>query len=155
MILIDSHGPLITASDYWRSDAAKAGKILISPNAGVIRVLMPPARYDMLGDLRSASHAVVTVGWWSMTAARKFGLESTPIREGGEAVEILWEDGTDSPHAWHVTPESCLLVPGDPSPGQWSIACWIERRGEPHRALERPAFWRRGKVPCLQPFSPA
>lgn len=132
---ITNHGPLITATNYWESAAAEAGKIIVSPNAGVIRCLIPPSLYPTLGELRAARHAVVSLGPW----------------EGREAVEIMWEDDSDAPHAWHITADACVMVPGDPSPDQWVIACWVQKKGKPHKALERPAYWRRvPRLPCLQ-----
>lgn len=148
---IDSHGPIITATDYWESDAAAAGRVILSPNAGVIRCLLPPSLYEVVGDLRSAKYAIVTVGPWSRQAARGFGL-ALPLADGADCVEILWEDHTQSPHVWHLDGNSCLMVPGDPSPGAWAIALWVERRGRPHKALERPAHWRRGAVPKMGPW---
>ena len=138
IIRIDNHGPLITATDYWESEYAREGKVIVSPNAGVIRCLIPPALAPVLGELRQAEYAIVSVGPW----------------HGQPAVEILWEDHTESPHAWHLTAQSCLMLPGDPGESQWVITCWVSRRGVPHKALERPCHWRRvAKIPCLLPWS--
>lgn len=137
VIQITNHGPLITASDYWQSEYAAHGKMIVSPNAGVIRCLMPPAIYPVLGELRAAEYAIVSRGPW----------------QGREGLEILWEDHSQEPHAWHLTEDSCLLMPGDPGESQWVVACWIERRGQPHKALERPAHWRRvPHLPWLRPW---
>lgn len=127
MIQVTNHGPLITATDYWQSEYAEAGKMLVSPNAGTIRCLLPPNQYPVVGDLRSTEYAIVSRGPW----------------QGRDAIEILWEDHTDSPHAWHLTSESCLMLPGDPGDDHWTITCWVERRGRPHKAIERPCHWRR------------
>ena len=131
MLEIANHGPIITATNYWASEYAANGKMIVSPNAGVIRCLVPPRLYPTLGELRAAEYAIVSVD-----------------REG---IEILWEDHTQDPHAWHLLANRCLLVPGDPSPSHWAIACWVERRGQPHKALERPCHWRRvAKLPCME-----
>jgi hypothetical protein len=137
MIQIANHGPLITASDYWRSDYANNDKIIVSPNAGAIRCLLPPALLPVIGDLRSSEYAIVSRGPW----------------QGREGLEILWEDHTQLPHVWHVTSDACLLMPGDPSPHRWIISCWIERRGKPHKAIERPCHWRLvPRLPWLRPL---
>jgi hypothetical protein len=136
-IQIENHGPLITSTTYWESEYASEGKVIVSPNAGSIRCLLPPAMYPVIGELRQAEYAVVSVGPW----------------RGMPAVEILWEDHTESPHAWHLTADSCLMIPGDPGPQQWTIACWVHKRGQPHKSLERPCHWRRvNKLPCLKPW---
>lgn len=137
IIQISNHGQLITSTDYWRSEYAAAGKLVVSPNAGAIRCLLPPALWPIVGELRSCEYAIASRGPW----------------QGADALEILWEDHTDSPHAWHVTAESCLMLPGDPGESRWIITCWVERRGEPHKALERPCHWRRVKsLPWLKPW---
>lgn len=137
-IRIENHGPLITASDYWDGEYAEHGKLIVSPNAGAIRCLLPPALHQVIGELRQAEYAIVSRGPW----------------QGGEGLEILWEDHSDAPQAWHVTSESCLPMPGDPGENQWIIACWILRRGKPHKAIERPCHWRRVEsLPWLKPLT--
>ena len=134
---VENHGPLITSSNYWASEYAAAGKVLISPNAGVIRCLLPPSLYGVIGELRACEYAIVSRGIWL----------------GHEAIEILWEDHTETPIAWHLTADSCLTMPGDPGEQQWTVTCWVERRGKPHKAIERPCHWRRVKsLPHLRPW---
>lgn len=138
IIRVMNHGQLITATDYWESQYAADGKLIVSPNAGAIRCLLPPVLSPVIGELRSgAEYAIVSRGPW----------------HGQEGLEIFWEDHTDSPHVWHLTAASCLMLPGDPGPSEWVITCWVERRGRPHKALERPCHWRRvDRLPCLQPW---
>jgi len=64
MIRIDNHGPLITATDYWESEVAAAGKMIVSPNAGAIRVLIPRQLRPVLNDLRAAKYAILSRGPW-------------------------------------------------------------------------------------------
>lgn len=136
-ISITNDGPAILASDYWQSDLARAGKYLISPNDGVIRCLLPEAYHAVLPEIAACPYAIATRGQW----------------QGQDGLEILWEDHTDSPHAWHMTAASCLLLPGDPAPGAWQIACWIERDGHPYRALQLPCKWRAvPTLPLLKPW---
>jgi hypothetical protein len=98
---------------------------------------MPPAMYGALGDLRGAQYVIVTRGAW----------------HGRDAIEILWEDHTDAPYVWTVTAEACLMLPGDPGKSQkWTMACWVERRGKPHRAIEKKCHFRRAPLPCLKPW---
>jgi len=137
MISITNHGPLITATDYWGSGYAASGKMILSPNAGAIRCLMPPVMYAILGELRQCPYAIVTRGLWN----------------GQEAIEILWEDHSDCPVVWHLTAESCLMLPGDPGADKWLISCWVQRRGMPHKAIERPCHWRRtDTLPYMHPL---
>src|SRR5688572_21745998 len=112
MITIENHGPLITATDYWESPHAAAGKIYLSPNAGVIRVLIPRSRVPLIQEVRPAEYAILSLGPWPE--------ERLPL-----GIEILWEDHSDNPYALHLSPESCAMVPGEPDAGQeWTISVW-------------------------------
>jgi hypothetical protein len=66
----------------------------------------------------------------------------------------MWDDGSDSPYAVHLTPESFDLLPGEPERGrEWVLTVWSAKDGKPHRALERICHWRRvDRIPCLLPW---
>jgi hypothetical protein len=144
-IAVQNHGPLITSTNYWESELARAGKLFVSPNAGAIRVLLPPSVRPVLNELRAAEYAILSRGPWRDVQAEV---------DFPEAVEILWEDHTDSPHAWHLTPGSFALLPAEPPPGQdWIISLWDNKKGKPHKALERRCYWRRvPRIPWLKPW---
>lgn len=138
MINITNDGPTITATDYWQSEYAARDLMILSPNAGHIRVLMPDHHHPVLEEFAACDYAILTRGTWM----------------GKESVEILWEDHTDTPHMWHLTEDTCLMLPGDPSPAEWTISLWVERDGQPYCALARPCRWRRAEaLPCGKPWS--
>lgn len=141
VITIGSHGPLVVASNYWDSDLARGGKVYCSCNAGAVRVLLPPAMRPVVNELRAAEYAVLSRGPW-------------PDAGKAEAVEILWEDHTDSPHAWHLSPESFDLLPAEPDAGrEWVVSLWDTKKGCPHKCLERVCHWRRvARLPWLRPW---
>lgn len=141
-MLIQNHGPLITGTNYWDTELARSGKLFCSVNAGAIRVLLPPATYSCLADMRAAKECVLSRGPW-------------PAQRANEAVEIMWDDGSDSPFALHLTPESFDVLPAEPEPGrEWICSVWTEKDGKPHKALERICHWRRvERLPWLRPWS--
>jgi hypothetical protein len=142
-VIIDNHGQLITASNYWDTDLAREGKVFVSPNAGAIRVLLPPLLRPVINELRKAEYAILSRGPW--------------YKEGEEnGIEILWEDHTDAPHAWHLTQASCAMLPAKPPDGQeWVITLWDRKKGKPHKCLERVCHWRAvPKIPWLKPWEP-
>ena len=142
MIQITNHGPLITSTNYWDSELASAGKLYVSVNAGAIRVLLPPRLYGGLADMRAAPECVLSRGPW-------------PERHEQEGIEIMWDDGSDSPYALHLAPASFDLLPAEPDAGrEWLLTVWTAKDGKPHKSLERKCHWRRvPRIPWLKPWS--
>lgn len=164
-ISITNHGPLITSTNYWSSELALTGKLFVSVNAGAIRVMLPPQHYPMLEDMRQGKVCVLSRGPWallplrSITGAMPLGYPHLDDATNAflearmpEAIEIMWDDGSDAPFALHLTPESFDLLPGEPPPGrEWVLTVWTLKDGVPHKALERVCHWRRvERIPCLK-----
>lgn len=141
MIEITNHGPLILSSTFWGSPHEQAGKLFVSPNAGAIRVLIPSQHRGIIEECRQSRYAVLSRGPWP-----EMGL--------ADAVEIMFEDGSDSPFALHLSPESFGGMPGEPEAGrEWVVALWTAKKGRPHKSLERVCHWRRvASIPCLEPW---
>lgn len=140
-IIIENHGALITATNFWESDAEKAGKLFLSPNAGTLRLLVPRIHRSMIEEMRTARHVVCSLGPW-------------PAANAEIGVELLFDDGSGDPYSVHLTPAACAMLPGEPALGQeWTLTVWDLKKGTPHKALERKCFWRRvEKLPCLKPW---
>jgi hypothetical protein len=138
IITVSNHGPLITATNYWDSELARLSKLWVSVNAGAIRILLPPSLYGALADMRTARECVLSRGPW-------------PEERQADAIEILWDDGSDLPYALHLTPASFDLLPAQPEPRrEWVVSVWTVKDGKPHKALERICHWRRvERIPCL------
>lgn len=141
MIETVNHGPLILGSTYWGSEYERTGKLFCSTNAGAVRVLVPRGGRAMIEECRPSRHVVLSRGPWP-----EMGLD--------EAVELMFEDGSDAPFAMQLSPESFDLLPAEPEPGrEWTVTLWDLKKGKPHRALERRCHWRRvPKIPCLRPW---
>ena len=160
MIQISNHGPLITATNYWESDLARAGKVFVSVNAGAIRVLLPPQLYGALTDMRGAPECVLSRGPWTVDLAseqaQSMNLPRSVETAVLEGIEIMWDDELDTPYALHLTPASFDLLPGEPEPGrEWVLTVWTAKDGKPHKAMERKCHWRRvDQIPSLAPWRP-
>lgn len=141
IITVQNHGPLVTASDYWGSEMEARGLFFLTPNAGCVRLLVPRSLRHAVEEMRTGRHVVLSRGSW-------------PEQGQADALELLFDDGSDSPFALHLTPASCALLPGEPGPGeQWTFAAYDLKRGRPHRCLERICFWRRvPSLPWLKPW---
>jgi len=141
LIEVTNHGPLILASSYWESEIERAGKLFCSVNAGAIRLLLPRSLRALINEWRTAEYAIFSRGPW-------------PEMQRADAVEIVWEDHTDSPHAIHLTPESFDALPAKPPPDrEWIVSVWDLKKDRPHKALERRCYWRRvPRLPWLRPW---
>jgi hypothetical protein len=138
---IINHGPLIASTNYWTLAVEEAAKVFVSVNAGAIRVLVPRAHRRIIEEMRTGKHCVLSRGPW-------------PAMRLEEAVEIIWDDGTDDPFALHLSPESFDLLPAEPPEGQeWIVSAWDVKKGKPHKAVERVCHWRRvPQLPYMLPW---
>lgn len=141
MIEVHNHGPLITSSNFWGSDLDRAGKLFCSVNAGAIRILVPASQRAMIEECRPSRYVVLSRGPW-------------PAQGLPEAVEILFEAGSDNPFVLHLSPSSFDLLPAEPPEGQeWIASLWDLKKGRPHKSLERICHWRRvPQLPWLKPW---
>lgn len=131
MIAVRNHGAILLWTTYWTSDLERAGQFYVSVNAGAIRILVPRRLATVINEWRPSDCVICSRGPW-------------PDQGVEEAVELLFEDGTDAPFALHLTPASFDMLPGPPNPGrEWVLSAWVEKKGRPHKALERPCRWRR------------
>lgn len=141
MIHIENAAQRILKTNYWDSEHARSGYFFLSWNAGAGRLLVPDAQKPILVEVRSARMVIVSRG---------------PIadpRTGGTrpALELLFEDGSDSPYAIHIVEEQTdRNLPETNQGGGFLIAAWTRnglRQTWPgkYRAVE--------ELPCLLPWS--
>ena len=131
LIRIDNDGPDIVATDYWATPNAQQGYFYLSINAGAFRLLIPDVRAAEIADWASAREVIVSRGPW-------------PQAVRTDALELLFEDGTDSPYAIHMGLEQIDRLPlprdvdreGDPP--RWIFSAWTPAG----RALVLPCRYR-------------
>jgi hypothetical protein len=141
ILKIENHGPLITATNYWDLPPARGEVCYLSLNAGAFRLLLRPEAEPCLADMRTGKECIVSRGPWPQA-----GL--------ADGLEVLFDDGTDSPFALHLQIESADRVPPDSDQGkEWVLSVWTRQRpGRPHLALQRPCWYRRvPSIPWLKP----
>jgi hypothetical protein len=143
-LVIENDGPAIVRTNYWDIAAAKAGKVYLSVNAGVFRLLVPPARERDLAEMKTAEGAAVSRGDFGGYA----GIT-------GEGVEVLFDDGSNRPFTLHLNMLSLQSVPPREEAGRRVVlAVWTRGpRGEPVKAMELPCTFRLAKrMPDLRPW---
>lgn len=140
-IAISNHGPLILSTNYWQSPLNQSGLFYCSVNAGAIRLLVPGGRTHHINDMRGAKHCILSRGPW-------------PAMSKPDAIELIFDDNSDSPWCLYLTPEAFDMLPAEPPAGQeWVISVWTSKDGKPHKALERVCHWRRvERIPWLKPW---
>ena len=136
MIVVRNAGQDIVSTNYWQTEHAAAGLFYLSWNAGAGRLLVPDVARDDFGML-GASLVIVSSGPW-------------PAQGSRPAIELLWEDGSDSPYCIHLVEEQTdRKLPVTDQGGKLVIASWT-RQG---KAAEWPAKYRRvTALPCLDPW---
>lgn len=138
ILIIENKGQSIASTNYWDSEQARAGFCYLSWNAGAARLLMPDGLKSILREMRTAQYVIVSRGPWHEQGGR-------------DALELLFEDGTDSPYCLHLVAEQTdRLLPEDNQGGGFMVTVWT-RGGE---KLRLPGKYRRvASIPCLEPWS--
>jgi hypothetical protein len=141
MIETQNRGQEVVSSTYWQSEYANDGKDFVSCNAGALRVLLPPARTHAVTDMRGAREVVLSRG-------------PMPDAGGREMVELMWDDGSDTPFCLHLAPQLFDELPAEPPPdSEWVCIVYTERNGAPHQEIMQVCHWRRvAALPCLKPW---
>jgi hypothetical protein len=137
-IIIHNQGQAIRSTSYWDSEQAKAGYVYLSWNAGAGRLLIPDRLKPILREMRDAREVLVSRGPWVDQGHR-------------DALELLWEDGSDNPFCLHLVAEQTdRRLPEEQQGGGFVITAWTRgglkgRWPGRYRVVER--------VPCLAPWS--
>lgn len=136
-IQIQNNGPDIVSTDYWDSEHAQKGYCYLTWNAGAARLLVPDSLSPALTEMRTAKYVIISRGKWREKHDR-------------DALELLFEDNTDSPYSMHIVAEqSDRLLPENNQGGGFIVTVWT-RAG---KQLEFPGKYRKvSRIPCLKPW---
>lgn len=142
LITIENAGPELVSTNYWQTDHARLGYAYLSINAGCFRLLAPTGKGLPLDDMKTGKVVLITRGPW-------------PEAGKHDALEILFEDGSDSPFVLNIVAEQVDRLPldadrdRDGQPPRWTFAVYNEQG----KQFERPARYRKAKrLPYLKPW---
>lgn len=130
-IEIQNDGPEIVSTNYWASEHAARGLFYMSINAGVFRLLVPDAQVQEIGECTTAREVIISRGPW-------------PQAGKSDALEILFEDDSESPYVIHLTSEQVDRMPlntDQDHKGQqprWKFSAWTRNV----KVLELPCRYR-------------
>ncbi len=138
MLTILNKGQAIESTNYWDTEQAHAGYCYLSWNAGAGRLLVPDALKPAIREMRIAKYVIVSRGPWHEHGGR-------------DALELLFEDSSDSPYCLHLVAEQTdRLLPEENQGGGFVVTVWT-RGGE---KLRLPGKYRTvAAIPCLDPWS--
>ncbi len=132
MLRIENHGPLLIASNFWEPPEGYEEKFFLSLNGGAFRLLVPRSQEPAVSEMATAREVIVSRGPW-------------PAVGRDDGIELLFDDGSDTPYALHFSIETLDRLPLDTDVGrEWIFSAWTApRRRGPHKSLERPCWYRR------------
>lgn len=139
MLYIENKGQAILSTTYWDSPLAGAGMVFLSWNAGAARILIPDSQKAFVREMRSAKEVIVSRGQWTTEQGPR------------DALELLFEDGTEAPFAIHIVAEQTdRMIPEHQQGGGFVVAAWT-RGGMKQRWPGRYRVVE--SIPCLDPWS--
>jgi hypothetical protein len=143
-IRIENDGADILNTNYWETEHAARGFYFLSANAGAFRLLVPDSQIAETAEWLSAREVIVSRGTW-------------PDAGKSDALEILFEDYSESPYSIHLVSEQMDRMPLDTdrdrkgTPARWKFTAWSSKE----KILELPCRYRIvKKLPCLKPWQP-
>ena len=135
MIEIENNKQQIVRTNYWDSEHAGLGYFYLSWNAGAARLLVPDNQKPALSEMKTAKIVIISRGQW----------------RGRDALELLFEDNTDTPYVINVVAEQTdRMIPDIDQGGGFVVTAWTRQGKE----LSLTGKYRRVKeLPCMQPWS--
>lgn len=132
MLQITNDGGDIKYTNYFDSLQARARLIFVSWHAFTARVLVPDAQLWMISELHSISECIISRG----------------KMDGNDMLELLFEDGTDSPFAIFMRMHQAdRIITNDGKP--FIVALWT-REG---KVAQWPGYYRVvEELPFLEPW---
>ncbi len=132
LIRIANNGPRIVETNYFDLPHARAGLFFVSVNAGTFRILVPDNQLSAIAEMRSGPKCVISRG---------------PLGDS-DAIELMFDDGSDSPFALHIDARQVDRLLGYET-AEVVVTAWT-RDG---LAATWPGYYRAvPTLPCLDPW---
>jgi hypothetical protein len=136
LLEIENDGQEILATNFFETSLATRGGCYLSANAGAFRLLVPPGQEELIDEIKTAREAIISRGPW-------------PRMGQTEAMEILFEDDTDSPFSLQLGAPQVERFPLPEDEGrEFVLTIWT---AGPKKQITLPAYYRRvDNIPCLK-----
>jgi hypothetical protein len=139
MLTIKNNEQEIIETNFWRTEYARRGVFYLSANAGAFRLLVPQAHESALAEFRTAKEVVISRGPWTAQGGR-------------DALEILFDDGSDDPYALHLDAKQLDRIPATDDAGKDFVFTAWTWAGKPICAFRHECYYR--IVPSLPWLKP-
>jgi hypothetical protein len=131
-ININNDGQELVDTNYWQTPFAKDGLCFLSWNAYAARLLVPKASEALLTEMVGSSFVIISSGIWM----------------GHKALEIFFEDNSESPFSIHIMEAfTDRILPPTSHGNSFTFSVWTE-------AGKQLAFEGKYRVvnflPCLE-----
>jgi hypothetical protein len=140
-LIIENNRQEIIKTNFWETDMAKKGGLFLSSNAGAFRLLVPFQHFREVAEFKSAKDVILTRGFWP--------------ESGGEGMEILFDDESDSPYSIHLSHAQLDRWPSKSDIGkEFTFTVWIFKTPAhtPFCAYKSKCLFRiTKKLPYLKP----
>jgi hypothetical protein len=139
MLFINNNGPDIQNTNYFQSEYAKRGIFYVSVNASAFRLLVPPQYEQAIPEFLTAQQVIISRGPWQEKGRK-------------DAIEIMFDDHTDSPYALHFGTEQIDRLPPATDAGKnWTFSAWVNGRLSPVCAFRAKCYYRIvPKIPYME-----
>jgi hypothetical protein len=107
LIEIANNGPAIRSTNYWHTEHGQRGLCYLTGNAGVWRLLVPPAAEPLLAEMRTG---------------RRVSIE--PSISSAGLLDIVFDDGTSSPFCLTLDPRQADRAV---TAGSTTLAVWTQQ----------------------------
>ena len=115
IMIVNKQQLINTAStNYWDTDFAEKGALFLSWNAGAARLLVPDQQIESIREMRTAKNVVISFGPF-------FG------PGGPEALELLFEDESESPFIVTMGMNQTDRPPLKPSSNSFPFTVWTRK----------------------------
>jgi hypothetical protein len=139
ILRVENEFEIIKETNYWDSEYAMRGLFYVSINAGGYRLLVPEKQEFTIKEMVTGKAAIISRGPWTAQGNR-------------DAIEIMFDDASDSPYALHLDAQQFDRLPAASDQG-WKGTLLVYTVGL-CLALTLPVYYRQVKeIPCLQPVA--
>lgn len=130
----------LKSTNYWQTPLACQGGFLLSQNHKAFQLLVPAALVrEFRRELRGTREVIVSRGPWPQAGV-------------SDAIELLFEDGSQSPFSVALQLEQCTAVPPASDSGRSDLRCIVYGPGLIALGEFAAKFRVAKRLPCLAPW---